>query len=315
MKKSSKILFLIVMSFTLCVNVSAKYHSSPHYSHVNYFSVNGSLGYSTLIENFPELNTLGGLGGHIGFGYELRTKGFWLNTGLEFQFLQASSTLNISGTDKRVWDTQGKEVLYHYNFDTFHDSQRFCFANVPLLLGYYYYGFYVGAGAKIGYAITASESCNLKYSTSGTYSKYLDDFEKMANHDYSTYSVSNHENLGNTLKFSVIGEIGYDILAWAREANKTEHHGLKIGAFAEYGFLNIINSKEEKSLYEINDLNASQISLTPFYCATASVSHKVVPLYAGLKVSWIFCIKTKHCDCNIGENTKAFYKRYRNIQH
>lgn len=312
----SKRIFLILICF-FCANiiVYARYRGTTMYRNINYFSVSGGVGYSTLLENIPELNTIGSVGGNLSFGYELRISHFWLNTGIEAQYLRASSSFNISGFDRMAYDTQGKQVLYHYNFDKSIDNQQFIFANVPLLLGWHYVGFYIGAGAKVGYCVSAQESTKLRYSTSGTYLQYVEDFDKMEDHFYSTYNISNTEKLSSKFKVSLIGEIGYDVLAWARQANHTEHHGLKIGAYIEYGLNNIISSSSDKPLYSIDETNISSLSVTPFYNAHSANAYRVVPLYAGIRISWIFCIKTKHCDCNVWENHRAYYKRYNNILH
>jgi len=295
--------------------VFARYRSNTMYRNIHYFSVGGSVGYSTLLENIPDLNTWGSVGGALSFGYELRCQGFWLNTGGELQYTNSFSTFNISGCDRMVYDTQGKQTLFHYNFNQSLDNQRFAYANIPLMLGYYYIGFYVGAGAKIGYCLSALESTSLNYTISATYNQYIDDFAEMEDHYYSTYNIRTTEALNARWKFSLIGEIGYDVLAWARQANRTEHHGLKIGGYVEYGLNNIINTSSERPLYTIDAQNASTINVVPYYNANSAQAHRIVPLYAGIRISWIFCVKTRHCDCNVRENHRAYYKRYNNIQH
>ena len=308
--------FFLISIFILGVSpiIYARYRTTM-YRNINYFSISGGIGYSSLIENIPELNTRGSLGSSLLLGYELRISHFWLNTGFETQYLRATSTFNISGFDRMAYDTQGKEVLYHYNFDESADNQQFIFANIPLLLGWHYIGFYLGAGAKVGCCLTATEDTKLRYSTTGSYLQYVEDFEKMEDHFYSTYSTTNKEQLDSRWKISLIGEIGYDVLAWARQANHTKHYGLKIDAYVEYGLNNIIHSSSQRPLYIINEDNISSVSATPFYNAHSSNAYRVIPLYAGVRISWIFCIKTKHCDCNIWDNHKAFYKRYNNILH
>jgi len=288
---------------------------STSYKNVHYFALSGSVGYGTLLENLEEINTVGGLAGSVGFGYELRKSGFWLNTGLELQMLYASGTYNISGFDRLAYDTQGKKMLYHYDFEQSADNQRFLLANIPIMVGYYYMGFYMGAGAKVGYALTARESTAVRYSTTGTYTQYVEDFEGMENHFYSTYDAKATENLRPIPKVSVIAELGYDLLAWARMSNLTEHHGLKIGAYVEYGLTNIVGTTSERELYTVDNSNASQLHLTPFYNANSAYAHRVIPFYAGVRISWIFCIPTKHCDCNVSENQRNFTRRFKNIQH
>lgn len=305
----------ITLIFLFCCSIVSARYNVPMYRNVHYFSVSGGLGYSTLLENIPELSTMGGVGGTFSFGYELRASQFWLNIAAEAQYIQSTSLYNISGFDKSTYDTQGKQLLYHYEFDDALDNQQFVFVNIPILIGWHYVGFYVGAGMKFGYCLSAKEKATIQYSTTGSYSQYIDDFTQMSDHFYSTYTTSNTADLKSKFKMSIVGEIGYDVLAWARQANRTEHHGLKIGAYIEYGLNNIVQTSGEHALLSIDDKNASVLSVTPFYDAHSTSAYRIVPLYAGIRVSWIFCIRTKHCDCNVAENHKAYYKRYNNILH
>ncbi|MGN1240531.1 MAG: hypothetical protein ACI4TV_06620, partial [Paludibacteraceae bacterium] len=134
------------------------YQRTTYYTDNHFLTLSGGAGYSTLFENVPELNSFGSVAGTIDLGYEYRIKGFWLNIAVELQYLSATSTFNISGTDKLIYDTQGKQALMHYDFDQSLDKQEFLFVNLPVVFGYYYRGLYLGAGAKVGYCIRAKES-------------------------------------------------------------------------------------------------------------------------------------------------------------
>jgi len=276
-----------------------RYRSTSMYRNIHYFSVSGSLGYSTLLEDFDELRTAGGMGAAAAFGYEVRTHGFWLNTGIEMQMLNATSSYGIEGFDRAAYDTQGKQMTYHYTINSADDRQRLVYAGVPLMAGYYKLGFYAGVGAKVAWPLMAKEQSAVSYTTTATYSQYVEDFGDMGNHYLTDYRTSTTEDLEKRLKISVIGEIGYDVMAWARQSIRTEHHGLKIGAYVEYGVSNLLGTGEDRPLYTIDQSNASQVSFTPYYNARSANGHRVVPLYAGVRVSWIFCVRTKHCDCNV----------------
>lgn len=234
----------------------------------------------------------------------------------ELQYFSATSTFNISGTDKLIYDTQGKQALMHYDFDQSLDKQSFLFVNLPVVLGYYYRGLYLGAGAKIGYCIHAKESTTLLYSTSATYQQYIDDFASMSDHFYTTYSSSVTENLNSKYKLSAIAEIGYDILTYSREINHTNRSGLKISVVAEYGLNNLINTNAGLPLYSFNEKNAAELFIHPFYNTNSAQSYRIHPLYVGMRISWIFNIETRKCPwCNVYENRRNFRKRYNRIQH
>lgn len=314
MKQRIRILLLIVM--VCCCSVAAERYTSTYYADNHFLTLGGGAGYSTLFENIPELTTRGNVGGTIELGYEYRIKGFWMSLSAELQYLSATSTFNISGTDKFIYDTQGKQALMHYDFEMSKDKQDFLFINLPLVLGYYYRGLYLGAGAKIGYCIRAKESTNLQYSTSATYQQYIDNFSAMNDHFLTTYSSSVTENLNSKYKFSAIAEIGYDVLAYSREINNVRRSGLKISVLAEYGLNNLINTTMEKPLYSFNEENVAELFIHPFYNTNAARSYRIHPLYVGMRISWIFNIETKNCPwCNVQENHRNYRKRYSRIQH
>lgn len=314
MNKRLQILLIAAMA---CCSIDAeRYSASSYYTDNHFFTLGGGVGYSTLLENVTELTTLGNVGGTVELGYEYRIKGFWMNLSAELQYLSAASTFNISGADKWIYDTQGKEALMHYDFDQSMDKQQFLFVNMPVLLGYYYRGMYLGAGAKIGYCFFAKESTALKYSTSASYHQYVEDFAGMSDHYFTTYSSSVTETLNAKYKLSAIAEIGYDVLAYSREMNHTNRSGLKISVVAEYGLNNLINTSAESPLYSFNEKNVAEIFIHPFYNTNAARSYKIHPLYVGMRISWIFNVETKNCPwCNVYENRKNFHKRYSRIQH
>lgn len=299
-------IFLITVIALLCSTTAAdaRYRSRSYFNNAHYYVVGGGLGYSSLFENNPELATLGNVGGALSFGYELRLNNFWMNINAEIQFLSASSTFKISGADKMIYDTQGKEAMMHYDFEHSLDKQNFTFANLPVMVGYKYEGFYIGVGAKIGYCLFAQEATHLTYHTSASYEEYIDDFDNMQPHYYSTYKSAAREDLVRTFKAALTAEVGYDVLSGGR---KDKHSGLKVGAYIEYGLNNIINTTEEQPLYSISNNNASKVQVHPFYSANASQPFNVRPFYAGVKLSWFFCIHTKNCDCDIRTHNNPFF--------
>lgn len=311
-----RIQILLITLVYCCSVVAERYNVSTYYTDNHFLILGCGAGYSTLLENVPDLTTFGNVGGAIDLGYEYRIKGFWMNISAELQFLSATSTFNISGTDKWIYDTQGKQALMHYNFDQSTDKQQFLFVDIPIVLGYYYRGLYLGAGAKIGYCINSKESTALQYSTSATYQQYIDDFSAMSDHFFTTYSSSVIEKLNSKYKLSAIVEIGYDVLAYSREMNHTNRSGLKISVVAEYGLNNLISTNAESPLYSFNERNAAELFIHPFYNTNAAQSYRIHPLYVGMRISWIFNIETKKCPwCNVYENHRNFRKRYSRIQH
>lgn len=294
----------------------AEQWKNSYYTDNHYFTIGGGVGYSTLLTHIPSLKTSGNVGGNINLGYELRTNGFWMNIGAELQYLSSSSIFEISGIDKMIYDTQGKQALMHYDFERPTFSEKSVFVNVPITLGYYYNGLFLGAGAKIGYCLLATESARMAYSTSASYQQYIDDFSSMQDHFYTTHSSSTKENIGAKYKISIIAEIGYDVLSHTRQANHTYRNGLRIGVFAEYGLNNIITTTSTSPLYTFTNTDASKINIHPLYNTIYAQSYKTYPLYVGARVILILNIQTEHCPwCNTIDRHRNYKKRYGRIQH
>ncbi len=280
-------------------------------STAHHIGIVGSIGYSTFLDDYPEITCIGNVGGTFGIEYEMRVDGFWFSLGPEIQYIQGTSQFNTSGTDVRVMDTYGVSTMYHYEFNKGLDHQRLIFANIPITLGFYYRGLYLGAGVKVGYAVYGDEKTTLQYTTTGTYQEYIDEFKQMTNHSYRTYTSSITQKLSHLPKFSILGEVGYDVLSWYRNRDRTITSGLKISAFVEYGLNNIVGGTNDVSVYSLNSQDASKIELNPFYLSRAGNSHHIHPLFAGIKISFLLCIKTKSCNCY--DNWQYFNSRYNNM--
>lgn len=310
MKKEFVLLILILYStFAFCEIGYNHYRISQDIAH--HIGIIGGVGYGVLWDNYPEITSIGNTSGLFGIEYEMRINGFWLSFGPEIQYLAGKSLFNTTGTDVKIRDTYGVEAIYHYNFEKGEDMQRMFFLNLPITLGYYVNGFYIGAGVKVGYAVYGEEQTHLKYTTTGTYEEYIDDFQQIANHSYSTYTSKATAPLDNRIKFSAIGEIGYDVLSWYRNNTRTISSGLKISLCVEYGLNNIVKGDKDAPLYVLNEANATEISLNPYYNSRAGNSHHIHPFYAGVKLTWLLCIKTKTCNCY--ENWQYFNSRYKNM--
>lgn len=306
---------ILLITLLYCCFVSAERHyTSKYYTDNHFLILGGGAGYSMLLGNAPTLTSFGNVGGTFAFGYEYRIKRFWTNLSVELQYLSATSTFSISGTDKFIYDTQGKQALMHYDFDQSLDKQEFLFVNLPVVIGYYYRGLYLGAGAKIGYSIRAKETTALQYTTSATYQQYIDDFASMSDHFLTTYSSSVTENINSKYKLSAIAEIGYDVLTFSRKMNNSNRSGLKITVMVEYGLNNLINTNAELPLYSFNERNAAELFIHPFYNTDASQSYHIHPLYAEMRISWIFNIWTRKCTwCNLNDNHQNSPKKYKKL--
>lgn len=289
-------ILLIILISILSTEVEAR-RSKPNNFH--FWAVGLSGGYSTLMEDYPDLSTSGlaGFTGH--FGYEYQNQGFWISPTLELQYFSAKAISSVTISDARILDTQLKNAVMHYTMTSgLSEKQQFLYLNIPVMAGYYSpEGFYFGAGFRLGFNLGISSQSTLSYRTSATYDPYFDDFEDMPNHCYTDYTTTNDTaHYNSVFKVSVLAEIGYDLMA-LKHKSKVKYSAFKVGAFVEYGLNNIIDVEGNGVVCRVNPSNASQLIPNTYYSAYHTNRHRVVPLIAGVRLTFLFYIKGKGSYC------------------
>ena len=253
------------------------------------------------MENRDDIHTKGGAGAGIGIGYELRHKGFWLATSVDVQY--GVSTMKTDGysIDREMIDTQGKHVNFHYDVQSYSDTQHDLRLGIPVILGFYTNGFYGGAGARFSLAPYTATTPSIHYKTTGGYERYIDDFENMPNHFYTEYTIDGKSKVSIKPQFSVVAELGYDILNKERMSNYARCSVLKIAVFAEYGINSCITGvPHEEDTYEVDKVNPTILNPSSFYANKDMRNARIVPLFVGVKVVYMFRIKTANCRCTEG---------------
>ena len=268
-----------------------------NYKH--YFSVSASGGYFSLLENIPEVTTAGGGAGMVGVGYELRYNGFSFYVGVDLQYGSSTMYTPPFSTHRDIYDTQGKRVSMHYDIASSTDTQSGLKVGVPVMFGFYTNGIFGGLGAKFAYAPQTVCTPEMKYTTTGTYDRYIDDFENMPNHFYTEYKTPGRNEIKMKPLGLIIGEIGYDILNKERMANYARCSVLKVSLYAEYGINNVIDgAAHDEPIYDINPTDPSQLVVSSYYARRNTRGARVVPFYAGVKVVYLMRIKTANCHCD-----------------
>ena len=296
MKKSLHVIgALLVTIALLCqsapMSAATKFKtSSKQRTQVEHLITAGaSVGYSTLLENYDDLETVGKVGGTFGVGYELHFNKFLFSAGLEAQYVTADATFELPDMQRKIIDTQGKTATMNYAFEPIEEAHRLLYVSIPVMVGTYYEGFYFGLGAKVGLAVSPMTNMNVKYETSGIYGEYIDDFSGMLNNGYgSSKYIRGYKNEKMPIRGSVIAEIGYDVLDHARKMDNRRRNGLRIAAVCEYGLNNTFNTKEPAESVVINKDNANDVTVLPYYQSHDISGHRVSNLYAGIKVTWTF---------------------------
>lgn len=290
MKKNKllTLLFLIVIhSSTFAYTRHSNFSPKSDYYHFLYVSAAG--GYSSLHEiNKGNFSTYGDFGGLLGLGYEMRVNNFWISAGADVELLQYKSVMNSPyKLQHDALDTQGKAIVMNYEISNQIDQSRFVYANMPIMVGGYYNMFYAGAGVKVGFPIKTTTSTRVNYSTSGTYSQYIEDFEEMGNHFYWNYDTLTNTNINPNMNVAIIGEIGVDVLANI-QSHSAYCHILKVGFYFEYGVLPMMNQTLQ-SMERVNfpSNNATILTANPHYL-WKDASYTTHPYFVGLKLTYMF---------------------------
>ena len=247
--------------------------------------ISGGVGYSALECADPALTTRGGAGGFIGAGYEFRLHGLWLSAGAQMSFHNSEAGLGSYRIDRAGYDTQGKEVMFHYNIEE-RDLQDWKFVEIPIMIGWYFHGFHIGAGPKVGYAIDSRVTAYGTYELSGTNELYGIEFRNMPEQGYTTYDYLNKENKAelNTL-VSLVGEVGYDLLS-SVPTRSSICHVLKVAFYFEYGLNNLVKPVATSNRTEFSN-NATKIKVNPYLASGMTEPYRIVPYFTGVKFTYL----------------------------
>ena len=264
----------------------------------HYFAFSAGGGYYALLENIEEVRTTGGGAGVIGLGYELRRRGFSFSAGLDLQYGGSTMQMSPFEVHRLVWDTQGKEVNYHYAVNKWSDTQLDLRVGVPVLFGFYTNGIYGAIGGRFSYSPRVVSVPAMTYVTTGTYVKYISDFANMPDHFYGERTTHGSGELHMQPQGSVMAEIGYDILNKERMSNYIYCSVLKIAVFAEYGINNSLRGNiTDEECYTVNEQNPTLLVGEPYYARRKLEGARIVPLFVGVKLTYLLRIRTKNCNC------------------
>jgi hypothetical protein len=157
------------------------------------------------------------------------------------------------------------------------------------MMGYYYNGFYAGLGGKVSFSLSSyvsnSGSFDLKY----RYSQYVDMPTPLVLDDNS---LSGKQELRMKVGASLIGEIGYDVLAMRRSRGSTCHL-LKVGFYFEYGLNSFISGNADLQKISFPNIDAqrqtiaTQPKLNPFYSLKHKSGFRAAPYFVGVKLTYM----------------------------
>ena len=216
--------------------------------------INGShMGAGTLNQSNALQQLKGGAGVGLDVTYNLEYGHFLFETGLDFRFLNSTSTYGFQAERKDL--TYGS--TYNYLFDKLTETRNMFEIGVPVMFGAQFSRYYFLLGAKVHYGLP------LGYKQKGLYDIVVDDPALL-----EPYGMGIHELNGQTgqkIQFrqpdvSVAAEVGVDLDEWLQKQpdpkQKTnvkpgqrlpfgrQHIHYRASLFAEYGVLNTNNTPQ-----------------------------------------------------------------------
>lgn len=244
--------------------------------------VYGSVGWNNLQTSLTNVTPEGAVGGSFGAGYEFRYKGLWVSLGAGAQFHRSSLTLNEYSETRKGLDRKGVDVIFHYDILSQKDQNKWLMVDVPLLIGYYIKGFYVGVGPKLSFALQPNVVSQGEYKFSGYYPRY-DAF--LPQDYYKNYPIDETNTISTNPLVSVCAEIGYDILS-SVGTRSSICHVLKIGGYFEYGVNSIVRPSSTAMYLNVEKDNAA-MAHPGSYLGGMTEAKRVVPYLVGVKITYL----------------------------
>lgn len=256
------------------------------------------VGYSSLVENLPEMDPTGGFGWNVGAGYEYRNNAFWLSIGLGVS--QHHSTADINWEEDIVFK-QFKAIDRYGNGFTpvFHDvkqadTHEITFVDIPLLLGYYTKGFHVGVGPKVGFGAQSKLHTSGSFELRGRYEKFAEDIYGIPDRGFTNYDYEGESKLQMIPEISLCGEIGYDVLSRMWTKNPMCHI-LKVSFYFEYGLNSLIQPLNKNEHLVIDgkvpvpgrEYNLTKAGFQPYLGSCTTGNPMVFPFYTGARITYM----------------------------
>lgn len=284
------ILFLFLSVNTVFAKVRRpRYNRDTHH----YFYANITPGYSIIFDDFENTDEKGGFAGIIGLGYSFKLPHVWFEVGAESQMLSSYMTISDEFSDKRILDTEGDVVTYHYNKQLWYDRQDLLYVGMPVMVGYRHdNGFSVGVGFKCSINMLGLAHNRLRYSISATYNDYIEDFENMPNHfygDYESYVRGNITDRVNRHRAALCLETGYVVYDNQSEYKRARNRHVlcRLSGYFECGISQVMgNSNKSQEMYTLNTHNPAKLDNMPYYMSNNIYFKRTLPFMLGVRLTY-----------------------------
>ncbi len=220
----------------------------------------GQAGYSVILSNgFANEATsqtgfrtrsIGGVGGGVGLGYQLRYRRFLFTTGAEWQ--SYNSHTRLSPVERTFAMSPYESMRYTYSYPDMQDYWRANYIQLPLLFGMEYAHWYWQVGGKIGVNVSGHSTLTSTLTTSIRDEELIEDLHDMYTHALVTgYDIpASQHSIQFGWNAAIAAELGMSLDRWlqpkikrgkkataAQQIAQRMHY--RVAIFAEYGIHNI----------------------------------------------------------------------------
>lgn len=206
--------------------------------------------FSFLNYNAPQEVVLGnGFNAGIRYSYYLN-KGLSVGVGVEYQTYSSAAKSGLVAGQYAATDAENESFEFRYKAANFREEQKLGYVNIPIGIQFETPGttkLYVGAGAKIGFAVNGTYETTIEnLTTSGYYPQYNVELFAPAFAGFgSTANVnSGKKDLNTEISYSATIEAGLKQEIGSKKS-------IYIGLYLDYG-LNNIYEKESKNVVQYN---------------------------------------------------------------
>lgn len=304
--KKTLLLTVVLMCLPGLVAGQARWRkkSDRNYDY-HFLYVSGGVGYSSLTAPKVQGTLQGDLGAIGGLGYEFREGGFWLSVGGQISLQRSAIKLDPytfgSLTPGEGVQLLGKipygngstrDVLLQYQIEQT-DRNQLLMAEVPIMLGMYKYGFYVGAGVKVGFSLQSTLTATADYGIKCKFPEYID--TPPFDHSDQIYGYQNKLAANFRPQVAIIGEVGYDVLS-SITTRSLFCHVLKVGFYWEVGVTSMrqkdITYLEQNMVMQNPTTKQREIVINPYLMSKIPDGNAskefVAPFLTGIKLTYMF---------------------------
>ena len=257
-------------------------------------------GYDNLFKNDRRLQNIGGPMGGLGFAYQLEhgtySRGsFLFNLGVEARYGLNIRKGNFNITQRLVYPSD--EMFLEYQLRNIREQQAALDVAAALMFGGKIKGFFVMAGAKLGYPILANYNIHSDVEKVIYDAEAIDVYTDMPNHHLSSGEASGSGKLTSRLNPMVSFEIGYDFhKPPVPTKNKSRGRQKQKRTFKDFGHcqlsafvdVGVLNYKPDIMPPFCTLGDGTDIHLSSTSDAESFASARMIPIYAGVKFS-ILC--------------------------